>query len=119
MCLTRVKAIEGYEWGDETEHTGWKVFDTVGNRLFNWFKKSAVPSLVEGKWLSAQGGFVGDNDGEYPAGFHINISRRGAASHIVYDTMRRVKFRKIICTGYEGCYRVVVADEMMVLPEGE
>ena len=72
--------------------------------------------------------FYDENVPSYPFGFHVFLSKKAAEKWISDDirTIRRVKYRKLVASGYQTCsngfvdiglYRVDVAKEIYIIEE--
>lgn len=111
MCLIIVTSRERDR---KREGIGWKVF-TIVNEKFRGEYYGGIRNV--GVWLKSR------NDGseEYPLGFHIFQTRREARywNRHCPNKVVKVKFRDVLAEGTQlvGTVRIIVAKEMMILPQ--
>lgn len=121
MCLSKVT-----NWHKKDNGVGYKIFhsdirtgkvstpysDTIIKNN-EWHKSVCIPEMM---------GF----NQQYNKGFHIFKTKSGALKYKTeYDfiherdnlVVHKVKYNKVICSGYQHNKKVIVADNMLVLPE--
>ena len=112
MCLSRLEKFP------VKSNFGWKCFWKNGNGgligPFNAYKFPVNTWLNAGHPLPRKSTHL-DAQETYQAGFHI-YATRDDARRSGNGYIRRVKFRDVIATGYEGEEKVIVAQEILVLP---
>lgn len=117
MCLHKIEKFKVHNY------CGYKVFleyeDTPLESLYFDLDK-----LFIGTWLQSTNTTIySGNDERYQSGFHMYLTLRAAKR--VTETFHspkiikiyRVRFKKVVATGFEGRERVVVAKEMLILNE--
>ena len=108
---------------------GWKIFKKRwrDGKLVGEFYNSTV--LLKNRWLDEQdfrmGAFKNKNykriESRYPFGWHIFLKRKDAKEWggIEGDSSRiilKVKFRRVVATGYQGNNRAIVVAKELLIP---
>ena len=85
--------------------TPYLLFEFPINR---WVKDKAVKKIKFGL----------RRDQTYPAGFHIYLTKKDAddMSFCRGTIVKKVKYRNVVAKGYQGKHKVIVAREMLVIP---
>jgi hypothetical protein len=111
MCLHK---LEDFEVKSEF---GWKCFDKDDRGLTGPWTGFVFPV---NKWLDAgkRSGllYTSHSGAPYKSGFHIYTSRDAARHSAWSGTIRKVKFKRVLATGREYSTKVIVAQEILVLP---
>ncbi len=127
MCLYRIKTRR-LNWSG----TGWKIFNLRNEKLVNLFYPAY--KVIINKWLESKRVRVyssnrfkaGRDYLYYMSGFHILLEKpdKATASYYLCNVnlpyeVRRVKYTRGKVLGADSVGReIVVADRMLVLPEG-
>ena len=143
MCLEKLIPIDKKD--PNQVRYGYKVFlqtkdGIMGDIIFN-VDNAYIPEntwIHESKYrynedkgrqkINAMGRSYGMHVSSYPFGFHVFLNKKAAEKWISDDirTIRRVKYRKLVASGYQTCsnglidprlYRVDVAKEIYIIEE--
>lgn len=108
-------------------HYGWKVFYKK-NGILRFAYQHGIAK--ENEWLVSKSNQRYASLLEYPLGFHLYITKKDALEdlkefqlcdpeHKDNFVVRKVLFEQVIITGYQRGWKVIVADRIKILPEGE
>ena len=122
MCLDVVTA----NW--TAQRIGWKVFrKNKQGKLESEFRRiDPNDTMPVGKWITdpMAGGTITELGVKYPNGFHIFLDKETAVTWAKHEWFRdgtrklvvaKVKFRKTVAVGTEGC-NVAVAQQIYIVP---
>ncbi len=107
------------------EGIGWKVFEKLEGELTNWYYGAYFYKFNINEWNTDKTRpIISTLYVNYPSGFHIHKTRKSARIqkgqlHVITPNyvIKKVKFRNVVATGYEGFNRVIVAREILILPD--
>ncbi len=115
MCLNLVTSIKNEKLPKDEYYTGWKCINV--DKQSNTFQSLYNCNRHFDKWLRCRlplSETLGSGFDEYPAGFHIFITREGARNWSSYDKVIKVRYRRVVARGIQGGYKCIVAKEMYV-----
>ena len=121
MCLT---ILDDYE---VKQDYGWKVFwKKEGKLCADLFPHLPYPvnrwiKEKDYRALSGRREYIRfpNTSIRYPMGFHIFLKKKDARGWKNWwnERIRKVKFRKIVAKGWQRGMKVIVAKEMLIIPE--
>ncbi len=119
MCLDKISPDMNRFVG------GWKVFEVEKGKLHSLVmgKDTALP---ENKWIHYKKWSINNDclsasdDSEYPQGWHVEATKKGAMGwmHLERDVLRKVLCRDMHTVGRQGNCKVGVCRWIKILPEG-
>jgi len=124
MCLTEVTQIKSERLPKDQYYTGWKVitidkqketFCSSFNKcrsLNKWIKcRKKISDTLNSCYSDTR-----QEEAQYPYGFHIFTTRKGARSWKMYNKEKivRVRYRRVVARGMQYNYGCVIAKEMYV-----
>jgi len=119
MCLETIDKSVRPRKGKDGLYYGWKVYEEERGKLYGDCQCVGVIRPVC-KWIRARLKRIYPrwDGGTYMSGFHIFVTRADAREWAEDgDKIRRVAFREYHVAGIQEDKRVVVAKEIMILPE--
>jgi len=119
MCLTTIA-----NWHRKNNGVGYKAFllDIHTRKIISPIART---SIILNRWKKARSNNMVTKSYKYHRGFHIFKLKKDAilySQKVVYadweelKIIHKVKYKKVICSGYQNHKKTIVADYMLVLP---